>query len=92
MDQLRERFTDGFIKTGWLKKIGAAHPPALEAILFFSEAMLDWSNDITEAALDVRTMAFTTSILTDLSFVCISLGDDDDDAQVIFETLNSHGA
>jgi len=29
--------------------------------------------------------------LTDLSIVCISLGDDDD-AQVIFETLNGHGA
>lgn len=36
-------------------------------------------------------MTLASAVLTDLSIVCISLGDDDD-AQVIFKTLNGHGA
>ncbi len=92
LDQLRERFPESFTKAGWLKKIGVDHPPALEAILFFREVMLEWSKDIAEVALATRAMALASAVLTDLSIVCISLGDDDDDAQVIFETLNGHGA
>lgn len=91
LDQLRERFPDSFTKGGWLKKIGVDHPPALEAILFFRDAMLEWSKDVTEVDIATRAMAVASAILTDLSIVCISLGDDDD-AQVIFETLNGHGA
>lgn len=51
LDQLRERFPDSFTKGGWLKKIGVDHPPALEAILFFRDAMLEWSKDVTEVEL-----------------------------------------
>ncbi len=91
LDHLRERFPNSFTRTGWLKKIGIPHPPALEAIFFFRESMLDWVNAMTDSDIASRAMALAISALTDLSIVCISLGEDDD-AQVIFETLNGHGA
>jgi len=91
LDELRQRFPASFTQTGSLRKIGADHPPALEAIVFFHEQMLDWVKDETEIDAGTRATALAAAILTDLSIVCISLGEDDD-AQVIFETLNGHGA
>ena len=91
MEEWRERFPESFTKAGSLKKIGVAHPPALEAICFFRESMLEWVNDTSEADVVTRTLALASAVLTDISIVCISLGEDDD-AQVIFETLNGHGA
>lgn len=91
LEALRARFPASFTQTGSLRKIGVSHPPALEAIVFFHEAMLEWVLDKTEANPATRAMALASAVLTDLSIVCISLGDDDD-AQVIFETLNGHGA
>ncbi len=91
LDELRQRFPTSFTQAGNLRKIGADHPPALEAIVFFHEQMLDWVNDEPEVDASTRANALTAAVLTDLSIVCISLGEDDD-AQVIFETLNGHGA
>lgn len=91
LDELRERFPESFTQAGNLRKIGVQHPPALEAIIFFRELMLEWVRDTSEGDMASRTMALATAVLTDLSIVCISLGEDDD-AQVIFETLNGHGA
>lgn len=91
LEELRQRFPASFTQTGSLRKIGVDHPPALEAIVFFHEQMLDWVNDETEVDPATRATALATAVLTDLSIVCISLGEDDD-AQVIFETLNGHGA
>ena len=91
LDALRTRFPASFTQTGSLRKIGVTHPPALEAIVFFHESMLEWVLDKTESDAATRAMALASAVLTDLSIVCISLGDDDD-AQVIFETLNGHGA
>lgn len=91
LDQLRERFPESFTKSGWLKKIGIDHPPALEAIMFFRESMIEWVKDSAEFDVATRSMALASSVLMDLSIVCISLGKDDD-AQVIFETLNGQGA
>ncbi len=91
LDALRTRFPASFTQTGSLRKIGVTHPPALEAIVFFHESMLEWVLDKTESDSATRAMALASAVLTDLSIVCISLGDDDD-AQVIFETLNGHGA
>lgn len=48
LDELRQRFPASFTQTGSLRKIGADHPPALEAIVFFHEQMLDWVNDETD--------------------------------------------
>ncbi|WP_081080990.1 DUF262 domain-containing protein [Burkholderia territorii] len=89
--QLRERFPSSFTQTGSLRKIGVDHPPALEAIVFFRSAMTDWAREQCEATPAEIAVALASAVLTDLSIVCISLGEEDD-AQVIFETLNGHGA
>jgi hypothetical protein len=91
LDDLRERFPDSFTQAGNLRKIGVVHPPALEAIVFFRESMLEWVRDNSDGDSAGRAMALASAVLTDLSIVCISLGEEDD-AQVIFETLNGHGA
>ena len=91
LDDLRQRFPASFTQTGSLRKIGVMHPPALEAIVFFHDQMVEWVSDSTEGDAATRSMALASAVLTDLSIVCISLGDEDD-AQVIFETLNGHGA
>jgi Protein of unknown function DUF262/Protein of unknown function (DUF1524) len=91
VDKLKERFPDSFTRTGTLKKIGVDHPLALEAICYFREAMLEWAREPDAEPLPERTSALVSAVLTDLAIVCISLGEDDD-AQVIFETLNGRGA
>lgn len=91
VDELRELFPASFTQAGNLRKIGAAHPPALEAIMFFRDTMLEWVCDTTEGDVPTRCTGLASAVLTDLSIVCISLGAEDD-AQVIFETLNGHGA
>lgn len=91
LDDLRQRFPASFTQTGSLRKIGVMHPPALEAIVFFYDQMVEWVSDSTEGDAATRSMALASAVLTDLSIVCISLGEEDD-AQVIFETLNGHGA
>lgn len=90
-DELRQRFPESFTQTGALRKNVVNHPPALGSIMFFYEQMLNWVNDETEVDSATRTTALAEAILTDLSIVCISLGEEDD-AQVIFETLNGRGA
>lgn len=91
VDDLRARFPSSFTQAGSLRKIGMDHPPALEAIVYFHEQMIDWIREAGTAEAFTRATALATSVLQDLSIVCISLGEDDD-AQVIFETLNGHGA
>lgn len=91
IDELRERFPQSFTKNETLKKIGVDHPPALEAIIFFYEAMLEWAIENSDTHVATLATALTSAIMSDLSIICISLGEDDD-AQVIFETLNGHGA
>lgn len=91
IEKLKERFPESFTRNGALKKIGVDHPPALEAICFFREAMVDWARESGQGPLTERVSALVSAVLTDLAIVCISLGEDDD-AQVIFETLNGRGA
>jgi hypothetical protein len=91
LDELRERFPSSFTQGGGLRKIGIDHPPALEAIWFFNEQLATWVNQESDADSARRVNAVTEAILRDLNIVSISLGEDDD-AQVIFETLNGHGA
>jgi len=87
---LRERFPASFTATNSLRKIGVDHPPALEAIWFFQEQMQSWLTAQGETRA-VALNRLTEAMLTDLNIVSISLGETDD-AQVIFETLNGHGA
>ncbi|HDR9192144.1 DUF262 domain-containing protein [Burkholderia vietnamiensis] len=91
MDELRERFPASFTQRGDIRKIGIDHPPALEAIAFFRGMMIEWAGEQTGTPIDAIATSLATAVLTDLSIVCISLGEEDD-AQVIFETLNGHGA
>jgi hypothetical protein len=91
IDDLRDRFPASFTQTGSVRKIGVDHPPALEAITFFRAAMKEWALEQPDTSLANAAVALATAVLSDISIVCISLGEDDD-AQVIFETLNGHGA
>jgi hypothetical protein len=90
LDDLRERFPLSFTQSGGLKKIGVGHPPALEAIWYFAGQIEEWisSEDGQESE---RLNAMSEGVFRDLQLVSISLGEQDD-AQIIFETLNGHGA
>lgn len=88
---LRSVFPKSFTQRDELRRIGIHHPPALEAIWFFAECFEKWIAEGTREERAVRCETLATSILQDLKVVSIVL-DDNDDAQVIFETLNGRGA
>jgi hypothetical protein len=90
-DDLREKFPYSFTQNASLRKIGVDHPPALEAIWYFAEQITQWIAQEGESQTSARLNAVTEAIFQDLHLVSISLGEQDD-AQVIFETLNGHGA
>ena len=91
LDDLRERFPNSFTQAGALKKIGIDHPPALEAIWYFAEQIKQWISLETDGQKPARLTAVSEAVFSDLHLVAISLGEQDD-AQIIFETLNGHGA
>lgn len=91
LDVLRERFPASFTQGATLRKVGIDHPPPLEAVWYFAERIQAWIARPGDNPAPVRLQAITTSLLSDLRMVCISL-DEHDDAQIIFETLNGHGA
>jgi hypothetical protein len=92
-DELRERFPASFTQSGTLKRIRIDHPPALEAIWFFMDQIEAWLASGQNGAddRDQWLEALAEAALRDLKLVAISL-ERDDDAQVIFETLNGRGA
>ena len=90
-DELRERFPHSFTQSGGLRKIGIDHPPALEAIWYFTEQIEQWAEQEGENRKLARLTSISEAILRDLQLVSISLGEQDD-PQIIFETLNGHGA
>jgi hypothetical protein len=90
-DELRERFPASFTQNGSLRKVGIEHPPALEAIWFYSEKIEEWLTPIASDARATALERLAEATLRDLRVVAISL-EEDDDAQVIFETLNGRGA
>lgn len=91
--ELRQLFPASFTQGATLKKIGIDHPPALEAIWFFGEQIDEWCQPDTSkpGTNSERLEWLTEAVLRDLKFVTIAL-EQDDDAQVIFETLNGRGA
>jgi len=91
LDELHERFPHSFTQSGGLKKIGVDHPPALEAIWYFADQISQWISREAEGQKPARLTAISEAIFRDLQLVSISLGEQDD-AQIIFETLNGHGA
>jgi hypothetical protein len=91
LQELRVAFPRSFTQNGTLKKIGVDHPPALEAIWYFAGQIAEWALSAPNGQRSARLRAMSEAVLSDLRLVSISLGNEDD-AQVIFETLNGHGA
>lgn len=90
LEELRGRFAPHFTQQGDLRKIGMDHPAALEAIWYFAHCLETWiTGDSTQVT--ARAEALILAILRDLKVVSIVL-EADDDAQIIFETLNGRGA
>ncbi len=90
-NKLKDIFHESFTQRGHLRRIGIAHPPALEAIWYFTDCFEKWIAQGTNEELSLRYEMLATAILQDFKIVSIVLGEDDD-AQVIFETLNGRGA
>lgn len=90
LDDLRTRYPVNFTQQGDLRKIGITHQPSLAAVWYFSHQFIDWI-DGSESAKEAGAEALANAIMQDLKMVLISL-EADDDAQVIFETLNGRGA
>jgi Protein of unknown function DUF262/Protein of unknown function (DUF1524) len=89
-DDLRDRFPASFTQSGSLRKVGIDHPPALEAIWYFCNAIDEWIEGDGQGN-GGTIEQLMEAVLRDLKLVSISL-DESDDAQVIFETLNGRGA
>jgi len=90
LEEIRSRFPTNFTQSGTLKKVGVNHPPALEALWYFTSRFQIWIAEVPERTA-ARAEALILAILHDLKIVSILL-DPEDDAQVIFETLNGRGA
>lgn len=88
LDTLKARYPDHFTQAGHFRKIGIAHPGALEAIWNFAEWAKTW---IQANGGSPAVEALVMAALKDLKVVLIQL-EKGDDAQVIFETLNGRGA
>lgn len=89
LDDLRVSFPEHFTQQKSLKKIGVRHPPALAAIWYFATQMDAWLPKTGKPGPE-SAEALASAILEDLVVISITL-DAEDDAQVIFETLNGHG-
>lgn len=89
LDDLRVSFPEHFTQQRSLKKIGVRHPPALAAIWYFATQMDAWLPKTGKPGAE-SAEALASAILEDLVVISITL-DAEDDAQVIFETLNGHG-
>ena len=87
---LRAKFPAHFYQNGNLKTGEAPLP--LRAWWFFREESLEFTDqgDADEANRAKRLEALSASLLEDFRLIMITL-DKNDDAQVIFETLNSRG-
>lgn len=91
LNEMRTRFKPHFTQGGELRKIGMEHPPALAALWYFTYQFSQWLAPTDGQTSAVRAEALVLAILRDLKLVSIVL-DADDDAQIIFETLNGRGA
>jgi hypothetical protein len=89
--ELAQRFQLHFTQAGDLRKIGMEHPPALAALWFFAHQFERWLAAVNGQPATGRAEALVMAILRDLKVVSIVL-EADDDAQIIFETLNGRGA
>lgn len=91
LKELSQRFQSHFTQAGELRKIGMEHPAALAAIWYFTHQFQDWLSESEPLSGMSPDEALILAILRDLKLVSIVL-EADDDAQIIFETLNGRGA
>src|ERR1035441_5713718 len=91
LNELAQRFQPHFTQAGELRKIGMEHPSALAALWYFTHQFEQWLAIAEGQSVAVRAEALVLAVLRDLKVVSIVL-DPDDDAQIIFETLNGRGA
>lgn len=89
VEDLCKVFSDSFTLHGTLRK-HFNHPPSLAALWFFSDAFVKWINQGNYSSQE-NAVALIEAVLRDLKLVTISL-EAEDDAQIIFETLNGRGA
>lgn len=87
---LKTSFPNDFTQAGGFRRIGIAHPPSLAAIWFFAAKFCSFIAS-EEQSKTAAAEALAIAILQDLKLVLITL-EADDDAQVIFETMNGRGA
>lgn len=89
LEDFRKEFSAHFTQHGTLRK-HYDHPPSLAAIWFFTAEFSQWIRSGVGQELNYAE-ALIMAVLQDLKLVSISL-EAEDDAQVIFETLNGRGA
>ncbi len=90
INELRENFSEDFSKSKKAKKTNNSGASSIKAIRYFYEQIKNWLEQ-SENNTKLILRSITEAILWDLKLVSITL-DKEDDAQVIFETLNGHGA
>jgi len=89
LEDFRSEYPAHFTQHGSLRK-HHDHPPSLAAIWFFAHEFTQWIRSGEELA-SKYAESLIMAVLQDLKLVSISL-EAEDDAQVIFETLNGRGA
>jgi hypothetical protein len=89
LNGFRSAYKGHFTQGGSLYK-HAEHPSSLAAIWFFTNEFIRWLN-ADEESKPRRAECLIEAVVRDLKLVCIFL-EEEDDAQVIFETLNGRGA
>ena len=87
--ELEPLFKDRFTQQGRLRR-DIRQPAALGAVWHFATAASEWLRSSAGTGSDGAAEALVAAVLRDLKLVSIVL-DDKDDAQVIFETINSRG-
>ncbi len=98
LQDLKDSFPDQFSKSGALLVHHTA-PPAVAAIYFFAAEATRWARASEEGAtqalsneqIETKLVSLAEAALKDLVIISLIL-ESDDDPQIIFETLNGHGA
>jgi len=85
---LRKKHSSAFFKNGNIREEDSPRP--LRAWWFFRNAIDAFANEGVESDRTTRLRALSEALLEDFRVIVITL-DETDDAQVIFETLNSGG-
>lgn len=89
LEDFRTEYPANFTQHGSLRK-HHDHPPSLAALWFFAHEFTQWIRSGDSQA-PKYAESLIMAVLQDLKLVSISL-EAEDDAQVIFETLNGRGA